>query len=249
MKPNYHLISFKKKKDLISEIDYYKSIILKKVENGDYSSALEKVQSTVTLLEEHQEYFNIEKELHNFYELNQTVRNEFLNQRRIYQRRFNNLLREKLTESNLENFSKILAMLKHEVDCNLKKLNLENISTDITKYFKFIKKLYEILSCYRVLDYHYASNKIFEFVKDVKQENFPNLKLLISSVYQDLLSYRISELSKEFDKISIPTLSKKLAIDKDRLIEFVNLIQKKPKSPIKGYTLHTQEIYFKRPPT
>ena len=70
MKPNYHLISFKKKKELIGEMDYYKSIILKKVENGDYISALEKVQSAVTLLEEYQEYFNIEKELHNFYELN-----------------------------------------------------------------------------------------------------------------------------------------------------------------------------------
>ncbi|MHA1915334.1 MAG: hypothetical protein ACW97V_13310, partial [Promethearchaeota archaeon] len=141
-----------------------------------------------------------------------------------------------------------LAMLKNEVDSNLERLNLEEISTDIIKYFKFIKKLYEILSCYRVLNYHDASYKIFEFVKDVKCENFPNLKLLISSVYQDLLSYRISELSKEFDKISISYLSKKLAIDRDRLIEFVNIIQKKPRSPIKGYTSRTQEVFFKSPP-
>ena len=171
-----------------------------------------------------------------------------MHQRMLYQRRFNNLLREKLTESNLENFSKLLAMLKTEVDCNLERLNLEDISTDITKYFKFIKKLYEIFSCYRVLNYHDASYKILEFVKDVKCENFPNLKFLISSVYQDLLNYRISEFSKEFDKISISYLSKKLAIDKDRLLEFIHLIQKQPKSPIKGYTSNTQEVYFKNPP-
>ncbi|MHA1916438.1 MAG: hypothetical protein ACW97V_18965, partial [Promethearchaeota archaeon] len=152
MNPNYNLTSFKKKKDLIGEINYYQSIILKKVENGEYSSALEKVQSALTLLEEHQEYFNVEKELHNFYELNKNIRTEFLNQKMVYQRRFNNLLREKLTETNLENFSKLLAMLKNEVDSNLERLNLEDISTDIIKYFKFIKKLYEILSCYRVLN-------------------------------------------------------------------------------------------------
>lgn len=244
---NYNPENFKNKKDLIAELNYYKSIILKKVKGGDYNSALEKVRSAIVLIQEHQESFNIEKELIDFYELSKKVQSELKNHRMIYERRFKNLQREKLSESNLENFSKLLAMLKSDVDKNLEKYNLEDICLNITKYFKFIRKLYEILSCYKVLNYHNASEKIFDFVKDVKAENFPNLKFLISSVYQNLLKYRLSEFSKDFEKVPISTLSKKMAINQDSLVDFINLIMKQPKSPIKGYIPETQEVYFKKP--
>ena len=243
---NYNLESFRNKRDLIEELNFYKSIILKKVKIGDYKSALEKVRSALVLLEEHKNLFNLEKELLNFYELNKQVNNELLQHRMIYERRFNNLLREKLSESNLENFSKLLAMLKSEVDQNLDKCNLEDISDNITKYFKFIKKVYEILSCYKVLNYHDASEKIFEFVKDIKPENFPNLKLLISLVYQNLLNYKLFEFSKKYDKVSVSTLSNRMAINQDRLVDFINLIMKQPKSPIKNYISDTREVYFKK---
>ena len=243
---NYNLESFKNKRDLIEELDFYKSIILKKVKIGDFNSALEKVRSALVLLEEHENVFNLEKELLNFYELNKQVNKELLQHKMIYERRFNNLMREKLNESNLENFSKLLAMLKSEVDQNLDKCNLEDISDNITKYFKYIKKLYEILSCYKVLNYHDASEKIFEFVKDIKPENFPNLKLLISLVYQNLLNYKLSEFSKVYDKVSVSTLSNRMAINQDRLVDFINLIMKQPKSPIKNYISDTREVYFKK---
>lgn len=244
---NYNPENFKNKKDLIAELNYYKSIILKKVKGGDYHSALEKVRSAIVLIQEHQESFNIENELIDFYELSKKVQSELKNHRMIYERRFKNLQREKLSESNLENFSKLLAMLKSDVDKNLEKYNLEDICLNITKYFKFIRKLYEILSCYKVLNYHNASEKIFDFVKDVKAENFPNLKFLISSVYQNLLKYRLSEFSKDFERVPISTLSKKMAINQDSLVDFINLIMKQPKSPIKGYIPETQEVYFKKP--
>ena len=207
---------------------------------------MEKVRSALVLLGEHKNLFNLEKELLNFYELNKQVNNELLQHRMIYERRFNNLLREKLNESNLENFSKLLAMLKSEVDQNLDKCNLEDISDNITKYFKFIKKLYEILSCYKVLNYHDASGKIFEFVKDIKPENFPNLKLLISLVYQNLLNYKLIEFSKRYDKVSVSTLSNRMSINQDRLVDFINLIIKQPNSPIKNYISDTREVYFKK---
>jgi len=243
---NENLESFKNKRDLIEELDYYRSIILKKVKNGEYHSALEKIRSALVLIQEHQDSFHIEKQLIDFYELNKQIKTELDQHRIIYQRRFNNLLREKVDESNLENFSKLLAMLKNDVDQNLEKYNLGDISAKITKYFKYIKKLYEILSCYKVLNYHDASEMIFEFVKDVKTEKFPNLKLLISLVYQNLLNYRLSEYSKEFDKISISNLSEKMAINQDRLIDFINLIMKRPKSPIKNFFPSSQEVYFKK---
>ncbi|MFW9876591.1 MAG: hypothetical protein ACFFG0_26140 [Candidatus Thorarchaeota archaeon] len=207
--------------------------------------ALEKVRSALILLEEHKEIFNLKKELFEFYELKKQINSKLSKLRMIFENRFKNLSREKLNESNLENFSKLLAMLKSEVDKNLDKYDLADISDNITKYFRFIKRLYEILCCYKVLNYHDASDKIFEFAKDIKNENFSNLKLLISLVYQKLLNYKLLEYSKEFEKISISTLSTRMAISQDRLVDFIKLIMKQPKSPIKNYISDTQEVYFK----
>jgi len=243
---NKNLENFKKKRELIEELNYYKSIILKKVKKGDYNSALEKVNSALVLIEEHQANFNIEKELKDFYILHKEVQSELSNHRLIYERRFNNMLKEKLNESNLEDFSKLLAMLKNEVDHNLDRYNLYDISTTITKYFKFIKKMYEILSCYKVLNYHDASDRIFEFVREIRSENFPNLKMLISLIYQKLISNRLYEYSREFDKVTISMLSKNMAINQDQLIDFINLIKSHPKSPIQDYISSTQEIIFKK---
>ncbi|KKK41367.1 hypothetical protein LCGC14_0865050 [marine sediment metagenome] len=244
---NNNLESFKNKKDLIEELEFYKSIILKKVKSGDYNSALEKVRSALVLIEEHQGTFNIEKEIRDFYEIKKYVDSELKHHRLIYERRFNNLLREELNELNLENFSKLLAMLKNDIDQDIYNYHLEDINVGITKYFKFIKRLYEILSCYKVLNYNDASGKIFEFVKEIKTENYPNLKLMISSIYKKLLSYRLQNYSKEFEKISISTLSKKMKINQDQLIDFIKLIKRQPKSPIKYYTSDTHEVYFKKP--
>ena len=211
MKSNPNLENFKNKKDLIAELGYYKSIIQKKMESGEYNSALEKVQSALILLEEHQDFFNVKKEFLDFSELYNHVKEELATKRMIYERRFNNLLREELNEANLENFSKLLVMLKSDVS----KYNLNDINSNITKYFKYIKKLYEILSCYKTINYYDASKKIFNFVRDVKPENFPNLKLLISSIYQE------------------------------KLVDFIHLVKKLPKSPVKDYNSRTNEITFR----
>jgi len=243
---NSKVENFKKKKNLFEELNYYKSIILKKVKSGDYNSALEKVRSALILIQEHKDVFSTEKELLDFYELSKQIQSELKNHRMVYERRFNNLLREKIDETNLESFSKLLAMLKNEVDHNLDKYHLQDISTKITQYFKYIKKMYEILSCYKILNYHDASDKIFEFVRDIKSENFPNLKMLISLTYQNLIRNRLFEFSKNFDKLSLSNLSNKMAMNQDQLYDFINIIKKQPKSPVQDYIPKTQEIVFKR---
>ncbi|MFX1436972.1 MAG: type II toxin-antitoxin system ParD family antitoxin, partial [Promethearchaeota archaeon] len=236
----------KNRKDFVEELKYYKSLIIEKINKGEYNSALEKVRSALVLLEEHRESFNIKKELLEFNELTNRVRTQLMDQRLIYERRFNNLLKEKLNESNLENFSKLLVMLKNDVDQNLDKYNLGDIRANINKYFQFIKRMYEILSCYKVLNYHDASDKIFEFVKAIKTENFLNLKMLIVLTYQNLIKKRLFEFSKEFDKLPISTLSQKMAINQNQLIDFINLIREQPKNPIQDYESTTQEIIFKK---
>ncbi len=239
--------SYKHKKDLIEELNYYKSIILKKINDGEINSASEKVNSAKTLIEEHQDSFDLEQQGLEFDDLRDKITLELQKYRMLYQRRFNNLLKERLSESNLENFSKLLAMLKNDIDHNLDKYNLMDISASISNYFRFIKKIYEILSCYKVLNYHNASDKIFDFVRDIKSEDFPNLKVLISSIYKNLINNRLFEFSKECEKLSLSDLSKRLSINQKRLLDFINLIKKQRRSPIKDYIPTTQEVIFKHP--
>lgn len=106
--------------------------------------------------------------------------------------------------------------------------------------------MYEILSCYKVLNYHEASDKIFEFVRDIRCENFPNLKMLISLTYQNLISNRLYEYSKKFNKLSLSSLSEKLAINQEQLCDFINIIKNRSKSPIQDFIPDTQEIIFKK---
>jgi len=37
-----------------------------------------------------------------------------------------------------------------------------------------------------------------------------------------------------------------MAINQDRLVDFINLIMKQSKNPIKNYISDTQEVYFKK---
>ncbi len=247
MKFNLNPESYKHKKDLIEELNYYKSIILKKINDGEINSASEKVNSAKTLIEEHQDSFDLEHQGLEFDDLRDKITTELQKYRMLYQRRFNNLLKERLSESNLENFSKLLAMLKNDIDHNLDKYNLMDISASISNYFRFIKKIYEILSCYKVLNYHDASDKIFDFVRDIKSEDLPNLKVLISSIYKNLINNRLFEFSKECDKLSLSDLSKKMSINQERLLDFITLIKKQRRSPIKDYIPTTQEVIFKHP--
>jgi hypothetical protein len=244
---NSNLESYKHKKDLIEELDFYKSIILKKLDDGEINSASEKVNSAKILIDEHLDCFELEQQICEFDDLRDEINTELSKYRMLYERRFHNLLKERLNESNLENFSKLLAMLKNDIDHNLDKYNLMDISSSINNYFRFIKKIYEILSCYKVLNYHDASEKIFEFVRDIKSKDFPNLKVLISSIYKNLINNRLFEYSKECEKLTLSDLSKKMAINQERLLNFINFIKNQRVSPIKDYIPTTQEVIFKHP--
>lgn len=241
-----NLERFKQKKDLVDELVFYESIISKKLTNNNFKSALEKVESALRLIEDNKQDYNIEKELSEFKKLHQIIVSELQNCQKIYYRRYNNLLKENLTESNLENFSKLLAMLKEEVDEYLNKYNLEDLCTNINRYFKFINKLYTIISSYKILNYHGASNKILEFAKELREENFPNIKLLIFSIYQNLLKSQFYGFSKKHEKISITELSNILLIKQESLTNFIDLIIKEPNSPIKKYNITSQEVIFNR---
>jgi hypothetical protein len=237
---------YKRKKELLEELNVYKSIILKKLDIDDFKSALVKIGSALILIKEHQNYFDVENELGEFNELQQKARGELDYHRKIYLRRYDNLLKENLTEVNIENFTKLLAMLKSEVDENLNRYNLQELSGNINIYFKFIKKLYTIMSSYRVLNYNDASEKILNCINDLNQENFPNLKLLIFNIYQTLLLMQFEQMSEKFEKLTINEISEQLSIVPERIEDIINFIQNQPKNPIKKYVVHSKEVFFKR---
>ncbi|NVM17538.1 MAG: hypothetical protein HWN80_07465 [Candidatus Lokiarchaeota archaeon] len=243
---NNNFVVYKQKKELLKELSIYQSLVLKKIDIEDFKSALSKIDSALTLIDEFQSSFDLKTELEEFNGIRQKVQIEFDNRRNIYLRRYNNLLKETLTEKNLEAFLKLLAMLKNEVDDNLNKYNLHELQDNIITYFTLIKKIYTILSSYKVLNYNDSSVKILEFVKEFKVKNYPNLKGLLSNIYQNLLLIQFNTMSENYDKLSLQEISEKLSIAPDRLEDIIDLIIDKQKSPIKKYTKYNNELTFNK---
>jgi len=246
MSSNHKIDRYKQKKELIEELEFYKSIILKKMDSDDFNSALIKIESTLTLIEEYQSDFDLEKETKEFNQLQQKLRVEFDEHRKIFLRRYDNLTKENLTESNLENFTKLLAMLKNEVDDNLNQYNLHDLRDDINTYFAYIKKLYTIISSYKVLNYNDASGKMLTFMKESRHVNFPNLKELVTTIYQNLLFIQFESMAKNYEKLSINEISEKLSISPDKIEDIINLLLNDPKSPIKKYTQYNRQVIFNK---
>jgi len=246
MSSNHKVDRYKQKKELIEELDFYKSIIFKKMDNVDFNSALIKIESALTLLDEYKSDFDLEKESNIFIQLQQKLKVEFDEHRKIFLRRYDNLLKENLTEANLENFTKLLAMLKNEVDDNLNQYNLHDLRDDINTYFSYIKKLYTIISSYKILNYNDASGKMLSFMKESRDVNFPNLKELVTTIYQNLLFIQFESMAENYEKLSINEISEKLLISPDKIEIIINLLLDHPKSPIKKYTQYNQQVIFNK---
>jgi len=246
MSSNHKIDRYKQKKELIEELDFYKSLVIKKKHIKDFKSALSKINSALTLIEEYQSDFDLEKETKEFTQLQQELRVEFDEHRKIFLRRYDNLRKETLTEANLENFTKLLAMLKNEVDDNLNQYNLHDLRDDINTYFAYIKKLYTIISSYKVLNYNDASGKMLTFMKESRYVSFPNLKELVMTIYQNLLFIQFESMAKNYEKLSLNEISEKLSISPDKIEDFINLLLINPKSPIKKYTQYNQQVIFNK---
>lgn len=238
------LKEYKQKNDLIEELQLYKSMISKKSEDHDYKYALSKVESAITLIKENQQTFNLESELSELSSLREQILSEIDKHQKFYQRRYQNLLKETLTETNIENFLKLLAMLKDEVDDNINNYNLTELSNKINRYFIFLKRLYAIINSYKILYYRGALEKILDYVKLIKNENYPNIKTVIFHIYQNLLNLQFCSLAKKYPKLSITELSERLDINQENLTSVLDMIMKNPNCPIKKYNMYTQEVIF-----
>ena len=238
-------IRYNNKKDLLDELYLHKELTLKKINQLDFDSAIKKVKSAIILIEEAQEYFNLDDELDSFLQLNQRINEERISHREWYLRKYNNLLREDLTEENIDSFLKLLAMLKDEVDGVVNKFSLEDVQYHINSYFEYLKKMYGIISSYKILEFSKASNQILRFAKEIRPETFNNLKALTLSLYRNLVTNKLREISKIQNRCQMDELCEKLTISYDDLIKVLELIEENPQNPIKNINLRSQEIVFK----
>ncbi|MBY9003837.1 MAG: hypothetical protein KGD73_07685 [Candidatus Lokiarchaeota archaeon] len=238
-------IRYNNKKDLLDELYLHKELTLKKINQLDFDSAIKKVKSAIILIEEAQEYFNLDDELDSFLQLNQRINEERSSHREWYLRKYNNLLREDLTEENIDSFLKLLAMLKDEVDGVVNKFSLEDVQYHINSYFEYLKKMYGIISSYKILEFSKASNQILRFAKEIRPETFNNLKALTLSLYRNLVTNKLREISKIQNRCQMDELCEKLTISYDDLIKVLELIEENPQNPIKNINLRSQEIVFK----
>ena len=165
--------------------------------------------------------------------------------REWYLRKYNNLLRENLTEENLDSFLKLLAMLKDEVDGVVNKFNLEDVQYHINSYFKYLKKMYGIISSYKILEFSKASDQILKFAKEIRPEKFNNLKSLTLSLYRNLMTNKLREISKIQNRCQSNELCEKLAISNNDLIKILEFLEESPQNPIKKFNQKTREIVFK----
>ena len=238
-------IAYKDKKDLLKELNLYQEMILKKVEELDLTSAMKKANSAITLIQENQEYFNLDQELSNFLKLQQKVNQERKFHYDKIKRRYDNLLKEELNEHNLDNFCKLLAMLKEEVDGVNSKFGLNKIQDKINEYFSFIKKMYILINSYKILEYQKASSKILKFAQEIKSVDFQNLKGLTLSLYRNLIIEQLKSLSKSHHSITLNELSQELNVIPEDVIKVINLIQNKTNTPIKRFDSKSALVIFK----
>jgi hypothetical protein len=238
-------IRYRNKKDLLDELKIHKELAIKKINQLDLDTALKKVKSAIILIEEAQDYLDLDDELEEFHQLNQKIIDERYSHREWYLRKYNNLLKENLTEENLESFLKLLAMLKDEVDGVVNKFNLEDVQFHINSYFKYLRKVYGIISSYKILEFSKASDQILGFAKEIRPENFNNLKALTLSLYRNLITNKLQEISKFQNHCHLNELCDKLAISNEDLFKILNLLEENPQNPIERYNRKTQEILFK----
>lgn len=238
------LDTIKTKKDLTKELKIYKQFIIKKIDTEEFNSALTKAKSALILIKEHQELFDLDKNLKEFQDLSEKVLSELNRHRDKYTKRLYRLLKENIDESNVEKLMKLLTSLKKEVDKNINGYNLEEVHANINRYFQFIKRLYIIFASYEIIDYFEVSENIFKFIEDLKFVDFPNLEKLSKSLLQKVIMRKLSDFSHKYKMLTISELSNELAISQEELIEFIYSILEESNSPIKAFIESKDQVIF-----
>ncbi|TFG17829.1 MAG: hypothetical protein EU533_08100 [Promethearchaeota archaeon] len=122
---------------------------------------------------------------------------------------------------------------------------MDEIQSRINDYFHCIKKMYILISSYKILEFQKASSEIIKFAQEIKSGEFKNLKGLTLALYRNLITDQLNNISKSRHYITIYELSQELSIKPKDMVKIINLINEDVNSPIKKFDSMTELIIFK----
>ena len=105
--------------------------------------------------------------------------------------------------------------------------------------------MYILINSYKILEYQKASSKILKFAQEIKSVDFQNLRGLTLTLYRNLITEQMMNLSKSRHFITINELSQELNVMPEDVVKVIDLIQNKTNSPIARFDLKSELVIFK----
>ena len=234
---------FKSKKDIEQKLDFYQSFIEQKLSENDLLSALNKCQSALTLRKENND-LGFGTYLKRFNELNELINQKILELRNSYEIKLLNMNYITITPENLEEVLKKYVNIKNQILKEKSKSLLEDINQKINLILEYIKKSYELLGIYDILNYSRVIETTSSLILKAKSDNLKIFSDFFEKLQSELVKKKVNEIGASSDIMSLYDLSQECLINEYELEKIVNEMIKEKDSWIRVYIKETKTIIF-----
>ncbi|MBA7495681.1 hypothetical protein ES702_06270 [subsurface metagenome] len=234
---------FKSKKDIEQKLDFYQNFIEQKLSENDLLSALNKCQSALTLRRENKD-FGFGTYVKRFNELNELINQKILEFRNSYEVKLLNMNYITLTSENLEEVLKKFVNIKNQILKEKSKALLEDINQRINFILDYIKKSYELLGIYDILNYNQVIETTSSLILKAKSDNLDIFRTFFEKLQSELVKKKVNEIGASSDIISLYDLSKKCLINEYELEKIIKTMIKEKDSWIRVYIKETKTVIF-----
>lgn len=234
----------KDKKEQENSLKFHLSFIEQKLAEGDLSSALNKCESALTLINENlkpgsKEYFN------KFTAISGLINRKIAELRESYMNKIENLKYRKISTDNLEDTLKSYVIIKNQIAKEKNPSILDDLNQKIDVNLEFIKKSYGLIGIYDILNYENVIESTYSLIWKSKSENLTHFRNFFENMQNDLIKQRINEIGHEVEKISILDLSQKCLIDEYELEKIVKEMVQEEDNMIKVFVENSKVVIFK----
>ena len=233
----------KNKRDLEQKLNFYQNFIEQKLSENDLLSALNKCQSALTLRKENKE-LGFEIYLKKFNTLNEQIIQKILELRNSYEVKLLNMNYLTLTPENLEDVLKKYVRIKNELIKEKNRTLLNDINQRINLILDYIKKSYELLGIYNILNYNQAIETTSSLILKAKSDNLSIFQNFFGKLQIELVKKKIDEIGSCSDLISLYDLSKKCLINEYELESIIKEMVMEKDSWIRVYIKETKTVIF-----
>jgi len=233
----------KNKRDLEQKLNFYQNFIEQKLSENDLLSALNKCQSALTLRKENKE-LGFEIYLKRFNSLNEQINQKILELRNSYEVKLLNMNYLTLIPENLEDVLKKYVRIKNELINEKNRTLLNDINQRINLILDYIKKSYELLGIYNILNYNQAIETTSSLILKAKSDNLSIFQNFFVKLQTELVKKKINEIGSSSDLISLYDLSKKCLINEYELESIIKEMVMEKDSWIRVYIKETKTVIF-----